>query len=122
MERNAMPKGVFLALANAANDDVHDDFNQWYDDVHMREVLALSGVKTARRFKLAPAQIMPGDDAGGRSYLALYEVEVDSWDDLAGAMQAAFANGGITINGDLLQLDPMVQTMVFEEITPETSA
>jgi len=115
-----MPKGVFLAFSNAANDDVHAEFNEWYDNVHMREVLALPGVISARRFKLANAQVMPGDDAGGRSYLALYEVEVADWQDLAAVQQAAFAEGNITINTDLLQLDPMVQTMVFEEITPET--
>ena len=115
-----MPKGVFLALANAASDDVHGDFNQWYDDVHMQEVLALPGVKSARRFKLANAQIMPGDDAGGKQYLALYEVEVDDWQDFADANGTAFAEGRITVDTDLLQLDPMVTTMVFEEITPET--
>ena len=111
-----MPKGVFLALANAASDDVHDEFNQWYDDVHAKEVLALPGVKSCRRFKLAPAQIMPGDDAAGRQYLALYEVDVDDWQDLSDAMQKGFADGSITVNPDLLQLDPMVMTMVFEEL------
>jgi hypothetical protein len=115
-----MPKGVFLALANAANDDVHDDFNQWYDAVHMQEVLALPGVKSARRFKLADTQIMPGDDAAGRRYLALYEVEVDDWQDFADANQTAFAEGRITVDTNLLELDPMVMTMLFEEITPET--
>ena len=115
-----MPKGLFLALSNAASDDVHDEYNQWYDDVHMREVLALPGVKSARRFKLADKQLMPGDDAAGRRYLALYEVEVDDWQDLIDANQNGFAEGRITVNTDLLQLDPMVMTMMFEEITPET--
>jgi len=117
-----MPKGVFLALANAANDDVHDDFNQWYDDVHAKEVLALPGVKSCRRFRLAPVQIMPGDDGAGNQYLALYEVEVDDWQAFADAQMQAFADGKITVNPDLLQLDPMVMTMVFEEITPEVRA
>jgi len=117
-----MPKGIFLALSNAASGDVHDDFNQWYDDVHSKEVLALDGVKSCRRFKLAPTQIMPGDDAAGRQYLALYEVEVDDWDAFAAAMQSGFAEGRITVNTDLLQPDPMVMTMVFEEIGPEVEA
>ncbi len=117
-----MAKGIFLALANAASDDVHDQFNQWYDDVHMREVLALPGVQSARRFKLADAQVMPGDDAAGRNYLALYEVEVDNWADFVAANQNGFAEGKITVDTDLLQLDPMVMTMLFEEITPETLA
>jgi hypothetical protein len=111
-----MPKGIFLALSNAASDDVHDDFNQWYDDVHAKEVLALPGVSSCRRFKLASAQVMPGDDANGRQYLALYEVEVDDWQDFVDANQTAFTEGRITIDPNLLQLDPMVMTMVFEEM------
>ena len=117
-----MPKGIFLALTNAASDDVHDEFNQWYDDVHAKEVLAIPGVKSCRRFKLAPSQIMPGDDAAGRRYLALYEVEVDDWSTFGEAMQQGFAEGRITVDPNLLQLDPMVMTMVFEEISPEVKA
>lgn len=117
-----MPKGIFLALSNPASDDVHDQFNQWYDDVHAKEVLALDGVKSCRRFRLAPAQVMPGDDAAGHQYLALYEVEVDDWEAFAEAQQTAFAEGRITVDTDLLQLDPMVMTMVFEEISSEVKA
>jgi len=117
-----MPKGIFLALSNAASDDVHDDFNQWYDDVHSKEVLALDGVTSCRRFQLAVTQIMPGDDAAGRRYLALYEVEVDDWGAFSESMQSAFADGRITIEPELLELDPMVMTMVFEEISPEVKA
>ena len=117
-----MPKGIFLALASPTSDDVDGDFNQWYDDVHMKQVLALPGVKSARRFKLAPTQIMPGDDAMGRQYLALYEVDVDSWQAFADSNMQAFTEGRITVDADLLQMDPMVKTMMFEEITPETKA
>ncbi|MSO79461.1 MAG: hypothetical protein EXQ79_07615 [Acidimicrobiia bacterium] len=112
-----MPKGVFLALSNAASDDVDDEFNQWYDDVHAKEVLALPGVNSCRRFKLASAQIMPGDDAAGRKYLAIYEVDVDDWQAFADAQMTAFGEGRITVNPDLLQMDPMVMTMCFEEIS-----
>jgi hypothetical protein len=117
-----MAKGIFLALSNATSDDVHDEFNQWYDDVHAKEVLALDGVTSCRRFRLASHQIMPGDDAGGYRYLALYEVEVDDWQAFSDTMQQGFAEGRITVNPDLLQLDPMVMTMVFEEIDPVATA
>lgn len=111
-----MPKGVFLALTNPTTDDVHDEFNQWYSDVHAKEVLALPGVSSCRRFKLASAQIMPGDDAAGRQYLALYEVEVDDWQSFSDSMMAGFTDGSITVNPDVMQMDPMVMTMVFEEL------
>jgi len=52
----------------------------------------------------------------------VYEVEVDDWESFAAENQQGFADGRITIRPDLLELDPMVLTMAFEEITPETSA
>jgi hypothetical protein len=116
-----MAKGIFIALSNATSDDVDADFNQWYDDVHAREMLALPGVKSFRRFRLAPAQVLPSDDVTKHRYLALYEVEVDDWDTFATENQQAFGDGRITIRPDLLELDPMVLTMSFEEITPETT-
>ena len=39
-----------------------------------------------------------------------------------GDRKTAFAEGRITVNTDLLQLDPMVMTMVFEELGPEMKA
>jgi hypothetical protein len=117
-----MPKGIFIALSNATSDDVDDDFNEWYDAVHAREMLALPGVRSFRRFGLAPAQVIPGDDVTKHRYLALYGVEADDWEAFAAENQQAFVDGRITIRPELIELDPMVLTMTFEEITPKTSA
>ena len=75
-------------------------------------------MQSCTRYKLAGTQVMDGDEAMGREYLAVYEVEVDDWADFQAAMLAAFTEGRITVNPDLLQMDPMVKTMVFEEVTP----
>jgi hypothetical protein len=117
-----MPKGIFIALSNATSDDVDEEFNQWYDEVHAREVLALPGVRSFRRFRLAPAQVLPGEEVEKHRYLAMYEVDVDDWESFAAENQQAFGDGRITIRPELIELDPMVLTMSFEEITPETSA
>jgi hypothetical protein len=111
-----MPKGVFLALSNPTPGADEGEFNKWYDESHSQEVLALPGVNSCRRFKLASTQIMPSDDAAGYRFLALYEVDVDDWDGFAKSMMDGFSNGTITINPDLLQMDPMVMTAVFEAL------
>lgn len=112
-----MPKGIFLALANPVSDAVDDEFNQWYNDSHAQEVLALPGVNSCTRYRVAGEQVMPGDDAMGYGYLALYEVEVDDWADFSAAMQQGFADGKITIDANLLSMDPMVKTIVFEQVS-----
>ena len=111
-----MPTGVFLALSNPVSGAVEAEFNDWYDNVHSKEVLALDGVRSCRRFRLAAAQVMPGDDVTAHRYLALYEVDTNDWDGFATAFQNGFADGRITIRPDLLELDPMVLTLAFEEL------
>ena len=110
-----MPKGIFLALANPVSEAVEADFNAWYE-ARTPEVLALPGVNSCTRYALAGEQVMPGDDAMGYGYLALYEVEVDDWADFSAAMQEGFAEGKITIDANLLSMDPMVKTIVFEQV------
>jgi hypothetical protein len=48
-----------------------DDFNAWYDETHVADVLKVPGIVSAQRYALAP---------GARSthrYLAVYEIEGD---------------------------------------------
>ena len=116
-----MPKGIFLAVADAADGARHDDFNQWYDDVHAKEVLSLPGVKACTRYKLAGTQMLEGDGAG-QQYLAVYEVEVDDWAEFQNAMMKAFEDGRLTVNPDVLQMDPIPTTMMFEEVSPRVEA
>jgi hypothetical protein len=111
-----MPTGVFLALSNAMSEDVEVEFNKWYDEVHAPQVLAVPGVASCRRFRLAPDQVMPTDPATTRQYLALYEVEAESWESFAAEFLSRFTDGRITVRPDLMELDPMVLTLSYEEV------
>jgi hypothetical protein len=49
-----------------------EEFNAWYDQRHLADVLRVPGFVAARRFKLAqPQSGLPG------RYLSLYEIETD---------------------------------------------
>ena len=50
-----------------------DEYNAYYEDLHLDEVLATTGWSSAQRFKLSAQQGM----ACPLPYLALYEVEAD---------------------------------------------
>ena len=64
-------KTLYLVRANPRKDR-EEEFNRWYDEIHLDQVLRVSGFKSARRFKLAPEQVQPKQES---TYFAIYEIE-----------------------------------------------
>jgi hypothetical protein len=62
------------------------EFNDWYNDVHLAEVLQIDGFVSAQRFQLAETQVI--DDQPYR-YLAMYEIESDAIEQTVQNMMAA---------------------------------
>ena len=56
-----------------------DEFNRWYDEQHVPDLLAVPGIVSAQRFALSDAT---GEGQSQWSYLALYELETDDPDAL----------------------------------------
>ena len=67
-----MGKYVFMVFANAV-DGKDAEFNDWYNNVHLAEVLQVPGFATGQRFEMA-GDPTPGAD---HKYLAMYELETD---------------------------------------------
>lgn len=61
-----------------------DEFNDYYENLHLDEVLASTGWENAQRFKLVDEQ---GRDCP-LPYLALYEVDVDDSADVLKTLNA----------------------------------
>lgn len=62
------------------------EFDRWYDEIHLAEVLAIPGFLSAQRFRLAAAQVQPTQTHG---YLALYEIDGDDVDATLDRVRAA---------------------------------
>jgi hypothetical protein len=74
------------------------EFNRWYVEEHLDDVLAVAGFTAARRYTLSPVRPMADTEPSPYGYLAVYEVEAD---DLAVAgrdLQAALDSGAIPIS------------------------
>lgn len=48
-------KGVLLALTNAV-EGRDEEFNKWYNEVHLPDVLKIPGIIAAKRYKLSEEQ------------------------------------------------------------------
>lgn len=66
--------GKFILLATSdPTQGREDEYNDWYEAVHIQDLLAVPGIKTARRFAASPSSVMPPPSR----YLAIYEIEAD---------------------------------------------
>lgn len=70
-----MAKHSILVLSNPV-EGREEEFNRWYTDTHLPEVLAEPEFVAAQRFRIADVQVGGGPTPPHR-YLAVYEVETD---------------------------------------------
>ena len=90
-----------------------DEFNRWYDQVHLDEVLQISGFKSAQRFKVTPEQMQSEQS---HTYITLYEIESE---DIEGTLknlrQASWLE--MTDSLDFTSIDVTVVSSLGEKIT-----
>jgi len=65
-----------------------DEFNEWYENTHLDEVLTVPGIVRAHRYRVKDGSANPS----GRRYLAVYEIEADDLDVVMKEMFAAAPN------------------------------
>lgn len=65
-------RGLFLVWADVPA-DMEDDFNRWYNEEHMAELLAIPGVLSAARYEIVHSDD-PTAGSGSPKYLSAYEL------------------------------------------------
>jgi hypothetical protein len=67
-----MPRTIVLVFTNCADPARGKEFNDWYDNTHVPDVLETPGFVSCTRYE------MVGDPGPGQgNFLAIYEVESD---------------------------------------------
>lgn len=79
-----------------------DEFNEWYDTVHIPELLAVPGMLSATRYALHEAAIyhVEGAVAPEHKYMCVYEMEGDV-DTIMGEIRKAVADGRVHMSDSL---------------------
>lgn len=102
-----------IAYTNPSRPDREDEFNKWYDTIHIPQILALPGFVRATRFQVAEQQIVPGERT--RRYVAVYEIESDDPQATAASLIAAVTDGRVELS-ESLEMDPLPEMTVFESL------
>ena len=109
-----MARYVILALTNPT-EGKEGEFNRWYDDHHIDDVIDVPGFVSARRFRLAERQYQQNRTPNRHRYLALYEIETD---DLDATLDDLYSRVGTPamLMSDAIDLDGM-NAPVFEQFS-----
>jgi hypothetical protein len=113
-----MPKHVFLVRTGPSSPERTDEYNDWYDNVHLPDLLKVKGVVGASRYRVAKAQ-QGGAPVSGPQYLAIYEVDIEDVQDFFEDMMRAATDGSMRMSDALDQ--SVVDLTLWEEITPRVS-
>jgi hypothetical protein len=100
-----MAKGIIHVETRPSSPDREQEYNTWYDEVHLPELVAFDGIVSARR--LRPVN-------GEGPYVALYEIEGDN---LQAVLDNMVANAGQLHMSDALQFDPPPVMRLLEVTT-----
>jgi hypothetical protein len=90
-----------------------DEFNRWYEDTHLPEVLRVPGFVAGRRYALTG----PGA-ADGPRFLAVYEIETE---DLAATLAALGAAAPMMTVSDAMD-QPATVTEIYEVLGARRTA
>ena len=102
--------GILLVLSNCKNAAREQEFNQWYEDVHIPDILDAGGFHTAYRYEsLDPA-------ATKAKYLAIYET--DNIDPAKAREKHAEANTHWRERGRMSDLLDVTSSLIARRIWP----
>ena len=98
-------KNILHVESWPSSPDVVDEYNRWYNDVHIPEVLALDGFVSARRYA-------PIDDDG--PYITEFELEGDPQAAIP-AVVAAFGSGKLNMS-PALRTEPRPKMRILRQV------
>ncbi len=110
-----MPTYKMIALTRSV-EGRDDAYNDWYQNVHIPEIVALDGFTGAQRYKLG--QHIQGE--AQFPYAAIYTIEADDVGAVLGQFGAASASGKLT-RSDAMDY-ASANMAIFEEFGPEVKA
>jgi hypothetical protein len=116
-EGSDVPKAALIVYTNPISTERDDDYNRWYDEIHLPEILAADGFVAASRYRISDAQV-GGMAAPDHRYVAVYEVDTD---DLQGALDTLLRSAADLDMGDSVD-QSTASAALWEEITPRVAS
>ena len=110
-----MGRYKLVVLANPV-EGREDEFNDWYSNTHLADVVAIPGYRSAERFRLLDPMGFPH----AQRYLAIYDIETDDPERATAALLARRGTELMMISDALDQTKTVAG--IFEPCSPVVKA
>ena len=110
-----MPRYKFVVMTGPA-EGREQEYNDWYQNVHLSDVVAIDGIKSAQRFRLNQAVMA---DQPPSPYLAIYDIETNDIDGTIEELKRRSQTGEMVISEALSSVSFAV---AYEELGPAVKA
>ncbi len=109
-----MSRNFKMIVFSKPHEGREEEYNDWYQNRHLGEVIATPGFTSARRFKLSGKLT---EDTPAYPYCAIYEMTADDWTVPFNALNER-ANSGAIFMTDAIDIEDL-QFLVYEEFGEE---
>jgi hypothetical protein len=83
-----------MLVLSRPTEGCEEEYNAWYQNVHLEQIISLPGFIVAERYELAVNML----GEGAYPYIAIYEIETDDVQSAFAALQEAAGNGSIVMS------------------------
>lgn len=102
-------RAIYIVTSNCTDPTRHEEFNRWYDDVHVPHVLKAPGMMGAQRFRRRS-----DPKSGEGEYLAIYEM--DSPDPEQVLVELRAQSAALRERGEWIDCIEVVATALYENL------
>ncbi|WP_019872999.1 DUF4286 family protein [Sporichthya polymorpha] len=93
-----MPTKLMVVWTNPVSKEAEEEYNTWYNKVHLPDVLRVPGFVAATRYRYTGVPALEGMDDPPHRYLALYEVNAENVKEAAEVLAAGVGAGEIALS------------------------
>ena len=117
-----MHNSVMIVVSSPTSEEEEAAFNTWYSDVHLPEIVALPGVTSAARYKIANLALPSEASRMTHRYIAIYELTATTEGELQAFvdnMNASIGSGGFDMSGpmDLENVSAMLALPIDRQLS-----
>lgn len=112
-----MTRAALFVYTSPVSTDVETEFDDWYDTVHIPQVVArVDGITGGRRFVMSEVQMTPKESAAVRRRLTIYEVDAEDLTETLAELAKAMRDGSLDNSATVDRAVNPPEVVVYEPI------